>query len=315
MDSDAVTDSAQSASRVARSRNRCAPALAVIAIATLALPWSALRAQEKPLPELDVVLKSFRKTLHTDRALLSQYTYLEKNTEKRLDKKGAVSKTEIEVREVYPSIEEDLTYVRVISRNGVPVDPKELEKKDREQQKKVLDWMRKVDRETPAEKTKRLAKADEEHRRENQSIDEAFALYAVSMNGRQVLDGHDALVLDFRARPDFKTKTDEGKILKKLKGRVWIDERSYELIRVDVELVDTVSFGLGMLARLNPGAHAMFQRRLVNNEIWLPATAHFTGNARLMVFKGLRVDDTVEYSDYKKFSVETNTTFSPAHTE
>jgi hypothetical protein len=34
-----------------------------------------------------------------------------------------------------------------------------------------------------------------------------------------------------------------------------------------------------------------------------------------MVFKGLRVDDTVEYSDYKKFSVETNTTFSPAHTE
>jgi hypothetical protein len=59
----------------------------------------------------------------------------------------------------------------------------------------------------------------------------------------------------------------------------------------------------------------MFQRRLVNNEIWLPATAHFTGNARLMVFKGLRVDDTVEYSDYKKFSVETNTTFSPARTE
>jgi hypothetical protein len=218
------------------------------------------------------------------------------------------------VREVYPSIEDTLTYVRVISRNGKPVDPKELEKKDREQQKKVLDWMRKVEQETPAEKAKRQAGTDEEHRKENASIDEAFALYAVSMKGREVVDAHDAIVLDFRAKPDFKTKTDEGKILKKLKGRVWIDERSYELIRVDVELVDTVSFGLGILARLSPGAHAMFQRRLVNSEIWLPATAHFTGNARLMLFKGLRVDNTVEYSDYKKFSVETDTSFSPAHT-
>ncbi len=51
-----------------------------------------------------------------------------------------------------------------------------------------------------------------------------------------------------------------------------------------------------MLARLNPGAHAMFQRRLVNNEIWLPAQVHFTGSARVLLVKGVRVDTTSEYS-------------------
>jgi hypothetical protein len=53
-----------------------------------------------------------------------------------------------------------------------------------------------------------------------------------------------------------------------------------------------------------------FQRRLVNNEIWLPEQAHFSGTGRLLLFKGLRIDTYSEYSDYKKFTVETSVTFS-----
>ncbi len=120
-----------------------------------------VHAQEKPLPDLDTLLKELRKTLHSDRVLLSQYTYVEKSTENSLDKKGQVTKSEVEVREVYPSLDEDLSYERLISKNGKPVDPKELEKKDREQQKKVLDRMSKQEHGTAADKEKRLAKIDE----------------------------------------------------------------------------------------------------------------------------------------------------------
>ena len=270
----------------------------------------AVPAQDRPLPDLESFLKELRKTLHTDRVLLSQYTYLDKRTEHSLDKKGRVTKTEVEVREMYPSLEQDLGYTRLISRNGQPVDPKDLEDKDGEQQRKVLERVRKMERETAVEKEKRLAKAAEERRKENESIDEAFALYAISMTGRDVVDGHDAIVLEFRARPDFKVKTDAGKFLKKLKGRAWIDERDRELIRIEVDLVDSISIGLGLLAKLSPGAHATFQRRLVNNEIWLPAEARFTGSARLLLLKGLRMDGAIQYSDYKKYSVGTDTSFS-----
>ena len=283
---------------------------ALVGVIVGVLGLAMVHAQEKPLPDLDTLLKQLRKTLHSDRVLLSQYTYVEKSTEHSLDKKGQVTKSEVEVREVYPSIYEDLSYERLISKNGKPVDPKELEKKDREQQKKVLDRMSKQEHGTSADKEKQLAKNDERRRKEDEAIDEAFALYSISMKGREVVDGHDAIVLDFRAKPDFKTKTDGGKILKKLKGRAWIDERDHELIRIEIDLLDTISFGFGMLARLNPGAHAMFQRRLVNNEIWLPAQVHFSGSARVLLVKGVRVDTTSEYSDYKKFSVDTATTFS-----
>ena len=67
---------------------------------------------------------------------------------------------------MYPSLEQDLSYARLISKNGKPVDPKELEKKDREQQKKVLDVVRQQERDTAAEKAKRLAKVAEERRKE-----------------------------------------------------------------------------------------------------------------------------------------------------
>ncbi|MEP7304393.1 MAG: hypothetical protein ABJA98_02635 [Acidobacteriota bacterium] len=290
--------------RVWRIRRRAVSAIII------ALGLGLVHAQEKPLPDLDSVLKGLRKTLHTDRVLLSQYTYTEKTIQKNLDKKGTVTKTEVEVSEVYPSLDQELSYIRVISKNGTPTDPKELEKKDREQQKKVLERMGKAERDSAAQKEKRQAKIAEEQRKENEAIDEAFALYAVSMKGREVVDGRDAIVVDFRPKPDFKARSDNGKTLKKITGRAWIDERDHELIRIELNLEDTISIGFGVLARLNPGAHALYQRRLVNNEIWLPAEVRYTGSARVMLFKGIRLDVASEYSGYKKFSVDTATTFS-----
>jgi hypothetical protein len=67
---------------------------------------------------------------------------------------------------------------------------------------------------------------------------------------------------------------------------------------------------MGILARLNKGARLTFQRDRINKEVWLPASAHFSGSARILVFKGLKIDVTSEYSDYKKFTVESSVTYS-----
>jgi len=69
--------------------------------------------------------------------------------------------------------------------------------------------------------------------------------------------------------------------------------------------------GLGLLARLHKGSRASLLRRKVNGEIWLPAQARFSGSARLLLFKGLRLDGLSEYSDYRKFQVATSTDITP----
>ena len=276
---------------------------------SLLLVVPARAQQEKPLPELAPFLQEVRKHLRSDRLLLSQYTYTLKNTERHLDGNGNVKKTEVEVYEIYPSLEEGQGYERKVERDGKPIGAKELEKQDREHEKKTAERARKLEREGPTEREKRLAKEAEERRKENEEIDEMFHLYEIVIVGREDVDGHTAIVLDFRPRPDFKTRTDAGKILKKMAGRAWVNESDRELIRIEAELIDNLSFGMGVLARLNKGAKAYFQRRRVNDEIWLPAEAHFTGTGRLLLLKGLRIDARSEFSDYKKFTVETSVSY------
>ncbi|MGA2262852.1 MAG: hypothetical protein ABSH28_15635 [Acidobacteriota bacterium] len=264
---------------------------------------------DKPLPELNEFLKGVRAHLESDRLLLSQYTYNEKETERALDDKGKVKSTHENIFEVYPSLEEGLTYRRLISKDGKPLDKKVIEKQDREQDKKERDWTKKLEREGTDERARRLAKEAEEKRKEQEAIDELFQLYRIELAGREILDGSPAIVLTFTPHSDYKPHTDEGKILAKVAGRAWICEDDYQVIRVEAKLIDNISFGMGVLARLNKGAIATFQRRRVNNEIWLPAEVRFTGNARVLLLKGLRLDVTSVYSDYTKFTVETQVKF------
>ena len=274
------------------------------------LPALAFTRQEsdRPLPELNSFLQEVRKHLRSDRLLLSQYTYTATETERQLDGDGNVKKTEVDVYEVYPSLEEGQTYKKLISKNGKPLSPKEIEKQDREQEKKVLERARKLDR--AGERAKLEAKAAEERRKENEAIDELFRLYEFSLVGRRALDGYPTILLSFKPRPDYKVKTDEGKIFQRIEGLGWISESDHALVRLELEVVDTISFGMGILARLNKGAKLTFQRRRINEEIWLPALAQFSGSARILVFKGLKIDFTSEYSDYRKFRVKSSVTYS-----
>ena len=93
-------------------------------------------------------------------------------------------------------------------------------------------------------------------------------------------------------------------------AKAWVSESDYELVRVDIQAIDTVSFGLGLLARVHKGARASFTRRKVNNEVWLPARASYTASARIGLVKVMRVGGTSEFSDYRKFTVDTSTTYS-----
>jgi hypothetical protein len=265
----------------------------------------------QPLPDLDTFLRNIRAHLRSDRLLQSQYTYNLRQTETWLDKEGNPRKTEVNVYEVYPSLDEEFTYTRRISKDGKPLSAEEIEKQDRNHEKKLRKRERKLKHEGMDEETRRLSREAQERRKEDLIIDEIFRLYEITISGREIIDGRSAIHLVFRPRPDFEPVSKEAKLLAKMAGRAWFCETDHQLMRAEVELIDNLSFGLGLLARLNKGAKAVLTRRLVNNEIWLPAEAHFTGKARLLLLKGIRINTTSEFSDYKKFTVETSVTYRP----
>ena len=268
-------------------------------------------ADSKPLPELNSFLQNIRKHLHKDSTLQSHYTYTERTIVRQLGSDGRARQTDTRIYEIYPSIEEQLTYRRLISKNEKPLSAEEMKKQDNEFDKKRRELASKRERETPSEKQRREAKEKEAQQEEEKDLDEAFRLYNVMMIGREEFEGIPVILLSFEPRPEYKAKTESGKILSKVHGKAWFTEEDQELVRIEIELRDNLSFGLGMLAKINKGTHIVFQRHQVNDEIWLPAEVHFGGKGRIMLFKGFHVEQETAFSDYKKFSVETLSKIQP----
>jgi hypothetical protein len=293
-------------------RRLCAVAAALFACAPVALLAGANcdGAEAQPLPDTHAFLEEARRNLRSDRLLLEQYTFTEKRTEKRLDGNGAVKKTKTDTFEVYPSAEPGKMSRRRIARDGVPLSAKELAEEDRKQADRVEKSERKLAGEDAAARAARLGKDEEDLREEQRVITELYQMDDLVLEGREWIDGRPTIVIAFTPRPGYKPVTEGGKVLQKLAGRAWIDEEDKQLARVEARLIDNLGVGPARVARLQKGATSYFYRRKVNDEIWLPAEARFTGSAKVLLFFGGGVDALFEYGDYKKFSVSAEATIT-----
>ena len=269
------------------------------------------QAQERPLPEAQSFLQSVRQHLETDDQRQSGYMYVETRREEKLDKDGRSTGKSVKVFESYPALPGETRWNRLIAENGRPIPPTELEKADRDRRKHVEDYAQKVAKDPAKERARLDRDRDREWRERTAAIDDIFRVFDIRMIGRESVEGHDTIVFTLMPRPGVKARTREGDIMRSFAVRAWISESDYELVRLDVEAVDTLSFGFGLLARVHKGSRGSFQRRKVNGEAWLPAVATFTGSARVGLVKTIRRGGTLEFSNYKKFNVETTATYTP----
>jgi hypothetical protein len=88
-------------------------------------------------------------------------------------------------------------------------------------------------------------------------------------------------------------------------GRAWVSEEDHQIARVELNVIDPISIGFGILAKLQTGSSITADRRKFNDEIWLPTRNEITLNARLLLLKGFNLRLITEYSEHKKFSVDT----------
>jgi hypothetical protein len=266
-----------------------------------------LSAQDRPLPDSKQFLAHARAHLQTDRQLLSQYTFLQRETKIHLSKFGTLTTGPVQLFEVYPGLEPDDTYRRLIEVDGKRRDPAELDKDDRRRQKQVLDELDRRRREDPATRDRRLQREAKAHHQDEETLDDLLRVYLFTLAGRQMIDAHPVIVVDFAPRPDAAPKTDDGKDMTKVKGRAWIAEDDYQIVRVSVEVLKDFSVGW-FIGRLYAGTTASYERRKVNDEIWLPSRLRINASGRALIRK-FHLDTVTEYSDYRKFSVETDTDF------
>ncbi len=224
------------------------------------------------------------------------YTYLETATEQEW-RDGHRTKAETQTYEILNLYGQP--YRRLVAKNGKPLDPAEQHK----QQHKLDRTAAERAKETPAERERRLSKYREERKRSRAFLNEIPKAFDFRMAGETVLGGRPAWILDATPRPDYHGHDSRTKMLNKFKGRFYIAKNEVALLKLDAEAIDTVSFGL-VLARLEKGARLTMEKTKVNDELWMPVKMKVDFDARLALFKKMKVDLQIDYTNFRKFQSE-----------
>jgi hypothetical protein len=288
-----------------------APPAATAATAANAQP----QPMDAPLPDVNAILEKVKSRIQLDRELQSQYTYLEKRRDVKLSKLGKVMVGPHRTFEVYPSAKPGRTYKRLVEIDGKRLDAAELERRDTAHRQHLLDMIEQEKNETPQMKAKRQQEEAKDLREQRDLIDDAFAIFAVKLTGREMLDGQRVIAATLTPRQDVKTKSDEGKWMKRFKGRAWVSDDDWQVVKVEMEALDDINIGWGLVGRVHQGSKFTFSRTKVNGEVWLPVEMKFEASGRTLLFRKFQIFTVTSYSDYKKFNVDTSVTFDQHKTD
>jgi hypothetical protein len=279
----------------------------VLGIAALSI--ATVGAQTRPLPDQDAFLKETRKHLQTDSKVTGNYVYIETRREQKLDKNGRVNEESIRVYESYPGLPGEPRWERLISEGGKPVAADNLADQDRDRAKKANAMAKRLENDPSKEHARQQREWEKAHGERSEAVDDIYIVYAIKMTGRERVEGHDTIAFTLTPKPESKPKTREGDLMKRFTVQAWISENDHELVRLEAKAIDNVAFGLGVLARIHKGAQFSFLRRKINDEVWLPAVAKYSGSARVGLLWTLRRTGSSEYSGYRKYSVDTSSSF------
>ena len=286
-----------------RGHRPCGLVLAVLAVTggLLALAATPTAAQDgpRPLPDPEIFLEQIRAHSRTDRVLLSQYTYLEERTEMP---RGRPDEATTELFQIFPAVDPDHTYVRLLAVDGEPLEPDEVEKQDRKRREQLVKRAERLAREGVSEREKRRQEDMEARRSEADLLEEILNIFDFRMVRRELVDGHSTIIVSFTPRGDAKPRTRRGKLFRKARGHLWISEEEYRVVRVQAETIEDGTIGFGLIGRLHKGSTFSFRFRKVNDEIWLPARSHLTGSGRAFLFRTFSFDTLIDFSDYQKLA-------------
>jgi len=229
------------------------------------------------------------------------YTFIQHTEQRDLDSQGAVKR--VTTRDYDVTLLEGSPYMRLIRRNGRPLPPDE-ERKEREKLERSIAGRMK---ETPAERAARLAEWKRRQEKQRGPLREIPDAFDLRLAGEERLDGRDIYVIDATPRPGYRGKDRIGKNFPKLKGRLWIDKQTYEWVKAEAEVLDTISYGF-ILVRVQPGTKLVLEQARVNDEVWLPKRFHADGTARVGLLKKIRLEYEMSFGNYRKFQAESRVT-------
>ena len=233
--------------------------------------WGALDAGQAPLPDEDLFFADVRDNMARANREQHKYAYKERRTELHTNPFGRLGTGDVHLYDVTPGSTPTVTFRKLLEKNGKPVADSKPERQER-----------------------RLRTSS------RSAVEDTVATLRFTIDRRESSGGRTQIVVRFEPRPEAEPETREGKLAKSFKGFIWVDEAQRDVTRVEATAIDDLSYGFGIVARLNKGSVVTLKREQVDEEIWLPTAIRFKGDGRAMLVRRLSIDFAIDWFDYRK---------------
>jgi hypothetical protein len=195
----------------------------------------------------------------------------------------------------------------VIANNGKPLTPEERRAEEARVERFVnhpeeLKKKREQERDS-AERTLRIMRA----------LPDAFLFeYAGNEPASEGMGrtGDPLVKLQFRPNPRYQSPSRVEEVLTAMQGYVLIDAVRYRIASIDGTLFKDVSFGWGILGRLDRGGRFVVHQQVVGDNFWEVSSMNLSFTGKILLVKNLSIISTEIFSGFRQ--VPSDLTFAQA---
>lgn len=199
----------------------------------------------------------------------------------REDEKGTQDRDVIETKEGQ--------IARTLFINGQPLT-EEQRAADEARMKKLV--------EDASERAKRDKRAKDDEDKLTQMVKAIPDAFIFKYDGEE----NGQVRLTFLPNPHYSAPNRELQVFRSLGGKMWIDRAASRLARMDGALFEDVTFGWGLLGRLNKGGTFSVTQSRVSEDHWEVVGLDVKMSGHAVVFKSINVKQMQRLTDFRRVS-------------
>jgi hypothetical protein len=197
-----------------------------------------------------------------------------------------------QVRDVIES--KDGTVARLILKDGKPLTPEQ----DKGERERLNDMIA-----SPESYAKHVKNGESEKKMADTLVPLMPDAMINTYTPGQPQSGRDGgaleIVLDYKPNPKWVPPNTEAQALTGLEGRVWIDAKTRNVVRMEGTIFRGVNFGWGMLAHIYPGGKLVLNQTDAGGNRWIFTDFSMQLSVRALMVKTLNIHSTAKASDFQ----------------
>ena len=258
-----------------------------ITLSAASLAFVAAAATLPQAVDVHKIIQQSDEAMLVDWNAAPNYSYIEHDIDTKHGREKTVKTYQVVMIDGSP-------YNQLIGINNQPLSPQQQAKEE----KKLQAEIQRRSHESLNERARRVAKYQKERHQDHEMMEQMTKAFNFTLTGEGVIDGHEVWIFDANPNTSYQPINTEAKVLIGMKGRLWVDQKTHQWVKVQAEVIRPVSF-FGFLAKVQPGTRFLLEQEPVAPGLWLPKHFITDVNAAALGFIDESSTTDTTYRDYK----------------